>query len=216
MSRLLASSRLSSYHPKTGQVYTAPPSYISRGDFGVKRPLPTSHLKPGMIRYVEIGNQDTQQGQTVWSEKEREVILLKRFSELNVRLDSSEVEDTTLDFLMDVGSKQGIKMGSLGPKISTTYDPSTRRAVPTNYDGIPNEDMKAYLQSEAKVGRGPLYVNMLHGGADGGAFGRASQGYTSDMKSRVNFRSMNEKQFEKFLEGIRSRRELFKDHLGSG
>ncbi|UZJ51200.1 hypothetical protein CBS101457_000520 [Exobasidium rhododendri] len=219
MSRLMASSRLSSYQPKVSQVYTASPSHISRGDFGVKRPLPTSHLSPGIIRYVEIGNQDSKEGQTEWREREREVILLKRFKELNIKVGTKSSSNSDIFRILEgkEGDNDALKAGALGPRINTTYDPSTRRVVPTHYDGIPKDkdDIKSYLQAEARLGRGPLYMDSLQGEADGGPFGKAAQLYTTYPSSRTNFRTMNQKQFDNFLEHIRSNREAYKDHLAT-
>lgn len=209
MSRLLASSRLTSHHPNVPQVYTAPPSYIARGDFGVKRPLPTRHVPIGKIRYIGLTNLDTKEGQTEWREKEREVILLKRFAEMNIKLTPREEGKDSFATLFTTTPKKEARPGSLGPKISTTYDPSTRRTVPNDYNTVRNQEQKAFLQEESRLGKGPNY---FYGLEDGSSLGSIS-GYTEQPDFRLNFRNMSENRFAKFLEEIRSNREIFKKHL---
>lgn len=205
-SRLLASSRLSSHSPIIPQTYTAPTAHLARGDFGVKRSLPSRNKPIGSLRYVDIEALDTREGQTIWTECEHPVLLKKRFGEFNARV--SALSTTSHMF----GSRKGI----LGPRISTTFDPSTRRSVPTEYSSVPDTRMRAHLQSEALQGRAPVYrKNILAGNAMSvgldldGPFGSRAGEYTVKVPVPVTFRAMDEKQFEKYLDFIRSQRTTY-------
>lgn len=207
-SRLLASSRLASHSPVIPQSYTAPAAHLARGDFGLKRSLPSRNKPVGSLRYVDIEALDTREGQTIWTECEHQVLLKKRFAELNahishVRFDSfAGYDDSRV---------------SLGPRISTTFDPSTRRSVPSAYNPVSDANMRTHLQSEALQGRGPVYPKNIHAGSSmsagldlDGPFGNRAGAYTVKVPVPVAFRAMDEKRFEKYLDYIRTQRPAYR------
>jgi hypothetical protein len=161
----------------------------------VKRPLPTRHVPIGKLQYVDFANMDTRYRQTAWREREREVLMLKRFSEMNVKLDVDKNPTA----------------GSLGPKLSTRYDYSTRRMVPTDYDMVPDQEIKNYLQAQARLGTAPVYPHKM---ADNASLSVIS-GYSVQPDIRYNYRTMSEKRFEKYIEEVRGKRESFKDFLAA-
>ncbi|PWN37464.1 uncharacterized protein FA14DRAFT_170306 [Meira miltonrushii] len=201
-SRLLASSRLASHSPVIPQSYTAPAAHLSRGDFGLKRSLPSRNKPIGSLRYVDIEALDTREGQTIWTECEHQVLLKKRFAELNARITSAES-----------------RPGFLGPRISTTFDPSTRRSVPSAYDPVSDPNMRTHLQSEALQGRGPVYPKNIHAGNSvsagldlDGPFGNRAGHYSVKVPVPIAFRAMDEKRFDKYLDYIRTQRPVYRKH----
>lgn len=202
LTRLLASSRLSSYQPGLGQVYTASAAHLARGDFGMKRPLPTVDMPPGKVRYVEVSDMDTREGQVAWREKERDVIQLQRWSETHVKLTDP------------VGQAVMGESAKLGPRINTVYDPSTRRAVPTFYDEVQPKEVREHLQREARQGRGPIHQQDPSGStSDNDAFLGAARLYSSSMSLAPRYANMSQAKFEKFLEQVRASRGEFKKQL---
>lgn len=210
-SRLLASSRLASHSPVIPQAYTAPAAHIARGDFGLKRSLPSRNKPIGSLRYVDVEALDTSEGQTIWTECEHKVLLKKRFAEMNVRI--SPLQSTNSITRQHDRSYAGV----LGPRISTTFDPSTRRSVPSAYNALSNENMRTHLQSEAMQGTGPIYRKNIHAGNAmsvgldlDGPFGDRASEYSVKIPVPVVFRGMDEKRFEKYLDYIRSQRSNYR------
>lgn len=210
--RLLASSRFASHHPTSSQVYTASAAHLARGDFGVKRPLPTQHLPVGSIRYVDIANVDSRESQTKWSEREREVLLVKRFNEMNVR-----IRHTLPNGGGPARTAADLSSGALGPRLSTTYDPSTRRPVPTLYKNVEKEGLRRLLESRARQGRGPVYASEQLSTSSNldpaGPFGKVSMAYSDTLPIDIDYSAMDEKTFEKYVGLIREQRPHFRKHL---
>lgn len=205
-SRLLASSRLASHSPVIPQTYTAPVANLARGDFGLKRSLPSRNKPNGSLRFVDVEALDTREGQTIWTEREHQVLLKKRLAELNVRISP----------LADIDEEVSLK-GLLGPRISTTFDPSTRRSVPSAYNAVSDPNMRTHLQSEALQGRGPIYPKNIHAGNAmsvgldiDGPFSSRAGAYTVQIPVPTAFRAMDEKRFEKYLDYIRSQRSAYR------
>lgn len=202
LSRLLASSRLTAYQPGQGQVFTAPAAHQARGDFGLKRPLPTTGAPPGTIRYVDVSDMDTREGQTSWRERERDVLMLRRWSETHIKLVDQE------------GQAVVEEVGKLGPRLNTVYDPSTRRALPTFYDEVEPKEVREHLQREARQGRGPIHQQDASGSTtDNDAFSGVARLYSNSMSFAPKYTSMSPARFEKFLEQVRASRGDFKRQL---
>ena len=104
LSRLLQRARVSTHDPAIGQVYETPTAFAVRGEWGVKRPLPSSWKSspdtaasapyPGALRYASINRLDTQQGLTDWHEAEKDTLFRKRWQEAGARLSDGERRDT--------------------------------------------------------------------------------------------------------------------------
>jgi hypothetical protein len=217
---MLASSRLASHSPVIPQVYTAPDAHLSRGDFGVKRSLPSRGKVVGTLRYIDVDAIDTREGQTSWTEREHEVLIARRFRELNIKLDGPVKKSDVLENRR--ASVSDGARGLLGPRFTTRYDPSTRRPIPTTYEAVPDAKLRAHLQAEAQLGRGPMYKdNMFAGeavssGTDGnGPFGTAANYYTHTIALPVDYSRMDEKTFESFLEYVRAKRPEFQQQAAA-
>jgi hypothetical protein len=74
---LLRHSRLATYDRRLNQVYHTPKQSKHRGDWGVKRNLPTVIRTP----YVTIGQLDTAEHQTPWDSGHSQVAFLNRWKE---------------------------------------------------------------------------------------------------------------------------------------
>lgn len=74
---LLRHSRLATYDRRLNQVYHTPKQSKHRGDWGVKRNLPTVIRTP----YVTIGQLDTAEHQTPWDSGHSQVAFLRRWKE---------------------------------------------------------------------------------------------------------------------------------------
>ncbi|WFD22903.1 hypothetical protein MEQU1_001582 [Malassezia equina] len=141
LSRLLRNTRLSTYDPAVRQVYQTPKAHAVRGDWGLKRPLPSSWQTsadaraqvpyPGALRYATIENMDNAQGLTDWSEAEREPLFRVRWHEAGVRLaDRARRDVLGVSMLGDDDVNQ-----ALGPRPRIAYDPATcadAQKLPTN------------------------------------------------------------------------------------
>lgn len=131
LSRLLRRTRISSYDPSVPQVYQTPKAHAVRGDWGVKRPLPSSWQSApgapakarhaGALRYATIAQLDNRDGMTDWKESEREPLFRTRWHEANARLSDQPRRDV---LGVSAPGADDVSM-RLGPRPRTTYDPAT-------------------------------------------------------------------------------------------
>ena len=237
-SRLLRQSRIASFDPSIPQVYTSPPAYASRGDWGLKRPLRsnTGSTNPGSssttgsnalgaLRYLEVSELDTPQGQTTWKEREKETLFLKRWSEAGVRVHNVRPEHAAAV----------ARPGSCGPRPHTTFLPSTQRHFPSQItDPITRPNAKDTAQVEANdknadsefvekwrvmmkrhATRGaadPTYAGLDYLGeqAPSTAFGLDAENFTLRPQMIQNYNAMSERDFERFVSQIRASRSQWK------
>lgn len=204
--RLLRQSRLSAHHP--AQVYAAPAAFASRGDFGVKKPLPITSSEAadynslGKLRYIEISKQESSQGQTEWRENERDTLFVKRWQEKNARLNGRQDGDAAGSALPSSRAA-----GSLGPRIRTVFDPATYRPKPSDFpDNKDATETTATLRNMARTG------SLVPGGHDD-PFSSSSTLYSRHLDLFPNYRKMSEREFNKFLSRVRNSRTTLRKQL---
>lgn len=234
-SKLVRQARISSFDPAVPQVYTAPPAYAARGEWGMKRPLPSSSASifgsssgsaayPGALRYVEVSQLDTAEGQTSWKEREKETLFVKRWAEADTKLHITKPESANYTYT---------DPGSYGPRPATTFLKSTERYFPSDIPGpielTPEEEAK----EDPKEREARLYNNrwrslMKHHAARGAAdpaykgldfmgeqstsraFGFDADKFTTRPRMMTNYNALSDKEFEKFVNKIRHERGAWK------
>ncbi|CDU24891.1 uncharacterized protein SPSC_04724 [Sporisorium scitamineum] len=233
--KLLRQARISSFDPAVPQVYTAPPAYAARGEWGMKRPLPSSSASifgsssgsaayPGALRYVEVSQLDTAEGQTTWKEREKETLFVKRWAEADTKLHVAKP---------DSGGHSYTEPGSYGPRPATTFLKSTERYLPSDIPGPIELTPEEEAREDAKEREARLYNNqwrsiMKHHAARGAAdpaykgldfmgeqstsraFGFDADKFTTRARMMTNYNALSDKGFEKFVEKIRSERGTWK------
>lgn len=186
LSRLLQRARISTHDPAIGQVYETPTAFAVRGEWGVKRPLPSSWKSspdtaasapyPGALRYASINRLDTQQGLTDWHEAEKDTLFRKRWQEAGARLSDGERRDT-LGSGMNVDDDAN---AALGPRPRTMFDAATLAG-----DALPH--------------------NVV--------WGANHSRFTDIRDSLPNYNAMSEREFRAFLDKIRHSRGAFRESL---
>ncbi|WFD01769.1 hypothetical protein MOBT1_000445 [Malassezia obtusa] len=187
LSRLLQRTRVSTYDPKVPRVYTAPTAHAARGDWGLKRPMPSSwHATPdapapaaypGALRYATVRDLDTKQGLTDWRESERDPLFRRRWLEAGARLSDRSKRDA---LSTAVGEEETNAAQGLRPRIA--YDAATRT------DDAP-----------------PAHV----------VWGTNHAKFTTMPDILPNYNAMSEREFHKFLETVRRQRSKFRAALGA-
>ncbi|WFD30063.1 hypothetical protein MSPP1_001077 [Malassezia sp. CBS 17886] len=185
LSRLLQRARVSTYDPRISQVYHAPVAHAARGDFGLKRPLPSSWhstpdaaapaAHPGALRYARVRRLDTEQGLTDWSESERDVLFRARWQEKGARLSDRARRD-----VLAAGTGDEDTNAALGPRPRIVYDAATCTDRPE----------PAHVVWGANHARFADHADVL-----------------------PNYNAMSEKEFRQFLAQIRRRRGKFRAAL---
>lgn len=211
LGRLLKQTRLSAHH--ASQVYSAAPAFASRGDFGLKRPLPTPAVDGtsnpsaavGRLRYVQVSQQDTPEGQTEWKENERDTLFLQRWAEKNTRVAGfaesqwhEEGASTSADFSRRPG-------GSLGPRIRTVFDPATYRLLPSDFPEPSSESDPNAAGQLARLKDSTRMGAVTPPGLED-PFSSASSSYTRHLDVFPDYFKMTESQFERFLAQVRRAR----------
>ncbi|GAC99894.1 hypothetical protein PHSY_007497 [Pseudozyma hubeiensis SY62] len=234
-SKLLRQARISSFDPAIPQVYTAPPAYSARGEWGLKRPLPSSSASifgsssgsaahPGALRYVEVSNVDTAEGQTTWKEREKETLFVKRWAEADTKLHVARPES---------GGHTYTDPGAYGPRPATSFLKSTERYFPSDIPGPIELTPEEEAREDAKEKEARLYNNrwrnlMKHHAARGAAdpaykgldfmgeqstsraFGFDADKFTTRARMMTNYNALSDRDFEKFVEKIRNERGTWK------
>lgn len=234
-SKLLRQARISSFDPAVPQVYTAPPAYAARGEWGMKRPLPSSSASifgsssgsaayPGALRYVEVSHLDTAEGQTTWKEREKETLFVKRWAEADTKLHVAKPES---------GGHTYTDPGAYGPRPATTFLRSTERYFPSDIPGPIELTPEEEAREDAKEREARLYNNrwrsiMKHHAARGAAdpaykgldfmgeqstsraFGFDAEKFTTRARMMTNYNALSDREFEKFVDQIRTERGAWK------
>ncbi|KAL4401114.1 hypothetical protein ACI68E_002443 [Malassezia pachydermatis] len=186
LARLLRRTRFNTYDPKIKQVYQTPVAHAVRGDWGLKRPLPSSWQStaeapapapyPGSLRYATVDKVDNAQGMTEWKESEREPLFRTRWHEAGASLSDKARRDAIV-----VGTSEDIVNSDLGPRPRIAYDPATCM----DKDALPNHVV----------------------------WGTYHERYTDKPDVLPNYNAMDEKTFQRFLSNIRRRRNKFREAL---
>lgn len=103
--RALPHARVTTHDPRVVQVLTAPATYLSRGDFGLKSSIQPAIQaavagRNGEVRFIQVREQDSTRVATglEWKERESEVLLLRRWQEMQGRVQSQEdIDESKLD-----------------------------------------------------------------------------------------------------------------------
>ncbi|SAM84000.1 uncharacterized protein UBRO_06321 [Ustilago bromivora] len=235
LTKLLRQARISTFDPSIPQVYTSPPAYAFRGDFGLKRPLPSSSASifgsssgtcpyPGALRYVQVSQLDTSEGQTTWKEREKEVLFLKRWHEADTKLNITRPDSTGYTYT---------EPGSHGPRPQTSFLRTTERYFPSEIPGeitlTPEEEAReGKKEREARLYNNKWREIMKHHAARGvadptykgldfmgelspsPAFGFDNEKFTVRPRMITNYNALSDAEFEKFLNGIRGERGALK------
>ncbi|WFD33778.1 hypothetical protein MCUN1_000595 [Malassezia cuniculi] len=186
LSRLLQRARISTHDPAITQVYATPTAFAVRGEWGFKRPLPSSWQTspdtpasapfPGALRYASVHSIDTKQGITDWKEAEGDTLFRKRWQEAGARLSDGERRDT-LGTGMNIDDDVNT---TLGPRPRTTFDPATLAK-----DALPH--------------------NVVWG---------ANHSRFTDVRDMLpNYNAMSEREFRAYLEKVRRSRNTFRQAL---
>ncbi|SJX64457.1 uncharacterized protein SRS1_15098 [Sporisorium reilianum f. sp. reilianum] len=239
-SKLLRQARISSFDPAVPQVYTAPPAYAARGEWGMKRPLPSSSASifgsssgsaayPGALRYVDVAHLDTAEGQTAWKEREKETLFVKRWAEADTKLHVDKPES---------GGRAYTNPGAYGPRPATTFLKSTERYFPSDIPGPIELTPEEEACEDAKEREARLYNNrwrslMKHHAARGAAdpaykgldfmgeqstsraFGYDADRFTTRARMMTNYNALSDKEFEKFVDKIRAQRGTWKQFFSN-
>ncbi|GAC75760.1 hypothetical protein PANT_18d00051 [Moesziomyces antarcticus T-34] len=234
-SKLLRQARISSFDPAVPQVYTAPPAYAARGEWGMKRPLPSSSASifgsssgsaayPGALRYVEVSQLDTAEGQTSWKEREKEVLFVKRWAEADTKLHIKKPESNGHTYT---------EPGSHGPRPATSFLKSTERYFPSEIPGPIELTPEQEASEDAKEREARLYNNrwrslMKHHAARGAAdpaykgldflgeqstsraYGFDADKFSTRPRMMANYNALTDAQFDKFVAKIRHERGAWK------
>lgn len=187
LSQLLQRTRVSTYDPVVPRVYTAPTAHAARGDWGLKRPMPSSwHASPdtpapapypGALRYATVRELDTKQGLTDWRESERDPLFRARWLEAGARLSDRSKRD---GLVSAVGEDETNAAQGLRPRI--VYDHATC-----------SEDAP------------PAHV----------VWGTNHAKFATTPDILPNYNAMSQRTFEKFLHSIRRRRSKFRAALSA-
>ncbi|CAO1624640.1 unnamed protein product [Parajaminaea phylloscopi] len=135
--RALPHARITTHDPRVVQVLTAPPSYLSRGDFGLKSSIQPAVQaaqagKNGEVRYVQAREQDSSRGSSglEWKEREAEVLLLRRWQETQGRIQCQEDKDER--GVDGIESQAQVKTTAVNqPRPSSRFD-RTSRSLPSS------------------------------------------------------------------------------------
>ncbi|PWY98736.1 hypothetical protein BCV70DRAFT_201526 [Testicularia cyperi] len=234
-SKLLRQSKIATFDPAIPQVYTAPPAYAARGEWGMKRPLPSSSTSvfgsssgsaayPGALRYVEVSQLDTSEGQTSWKEREKETLFVKRWAEADAKLHVARPES---------GGYLHSEPGSHGPRPASSFLKSTERYFPSEIPGPIELTPEQEAAEDPKEREARLYNNkwrslMKHHAARGAAdptykgldfmgeqshskaFGFDADKFTTRPRMMTNYNALSDKEFDRFVERIRSIRGAWK------
>ena len=187
LTRLLQRTRASTFDPYVSQVYHTPIAHAVRGDFGGKRPLPSSwqatadvpapRSHAGDLRYVTIQDIDDKHGMTNWKESEREPLFRKRWFEAGVRVSDKPRRDV-------------LGVGVTGEDdVNATFGPPPRIV----YDNATLEDTNK------------LTSNVVWGTHHGR--------FASSADVLPNYHAMDERTFQRFLSDIRRQRPKFRAAL---
>lgn len=230
-SRLLQQSRLSSFDPAIHQVYTAPKAFMARGEWGMKRPMPTtpsSSAAPelGMLRYVEVKQIDTKHGQADWAEREKESLFVKRWAEADTRLNIDGAESSY---------RFNNRVGSHGPRPTTSFLKATERYFPTDIPGpillseaeeqaedpqakrdrLYNNEWRQLMKHHAARGAAdPNYKGIDYDGAStrSAVFHVDADKYSTSPKMMTNYNALSEKEFDKYVERVRAKASVWRRH----
>lgn len=184
LSRLLRRTRVSTFDPAVTQVYQTPMAHAVRGDWGAKRPLPSSWQStsdapapmpyPGALRYATISELDNQYGMTDWHESEREPLFRKRWFEAGSRLSDKPRRDV---LGVSVMGDDDVNM-AFGPRQRIPYDPETCADTPH------------------------LPLNVV--------WGAHHERFSDAPDVLPNYQAMDQRTFERFLAKLRRRRSQFR------
>lgn len=201
----------------------------------MKRPLPSSSASifgsssgsaayPGALRYIDVSQLDSAEGQTTWKEREKETLFVKRWAEADTKLHVVKPES---------GGHTYTEPGAYGPLPATTFLKSTERYFPSDIPGPIELTPEQEAREDAKDRQARLYNNqwrsiMKHHAARGAAdpaykgldymgeqsgsraFGFDAQKFTTRARMMTNYNALSDKHFEKFVDKIRSERGTWK------
>ncbi|KAL9933111.1 hypothetical protein V8E36_007829 [Tilletia maclaganii] len=221
--RLLQSTRISTWDPTIPQLYTAPPSFAVRGQYGFKRPIPLPQASSSsprgqdpsssssgggpplatLIRQrnIDLVCPDTPAGIAIWAIDASHPRFLKTFEEKGVKL---------LDY--DPAHRKLAKDSARPPPViepSTVFDASTRRILPTEVDPADERTQRLARIGFARPGgrsaqRSPFDKRYSYSGFTLSSDTNAPIDYTS-LDIVPNYQRMTEKQFEAYLDHIRTK-----------
>ncbi|PKI84971.1 hypothetical protein MVES1_001324 [Malassezia vespertilionis] len=185
LASLLQQTRVNTFDPRIEQVYTAPAAHLVRGDWGMKRPLPSSWqpapdmpaAQPfrGALRYVTAEALDTPQHLTAWRESERDPLFRTRWHEAGTRLSDRSKRDVLSSAIGEdeANAAQGVR-----PRIM--YDPAT----------LSNDTKPAHVVWGAHHARFADAPDVL-----------------------PNYNAMSQREFQKFLSKVRTVRGKFRETI---
>ncbi|KAF9479279.1 hypothetical protein BDN70DRAFT_878951 [Pholiota conissans] len=199
---LLRRSNFASYDPAIRQTYTAPASYIHRGNWGLKRPI--ANRKRGsaiVLRKFEEHAQFIE-----WDKAAVQVDFVKRVEEMNIepRVDGTPWAQ------------------SLGPRASTIdsdFCPTDLKVEDSPRPAPVPQAAPAVTEYHIATRPGPRGHSVAFGSDFGnrgpGAYGKNSSGTSSEGQTLLqpNVAAMTPKQFEEYLEELRELRPKFKEYI---
>lgn len=187
LTQLLRRTRVSTFDPAVRQVYQAPVAHSVRGDWGFKRPLPSSwqasadapapQPHEGALRYATVAQIDTQQGLTDWSESERDPLFRARWQETGARL----ADRARRDVLGVSVAGDDDAYAAQGPRPRIAYDAATRD------------------------GSLPAHV----------VWGTHHARFADKPDALPNYNAMDERTFQRFLSQVRRQRGKFRKALAA-
>lgn len=209
---LLRRSHFASYDPNIRQAYSAPPSYIHRGNWGLKRPIAHRNRDGAIVlkKYEEHAHY------IEWDRAEEQVKFIKQIEELNTRprltlntpwfatLGPAALKDSAMDseFSLDEDSKF---MGAIEARPEPLNPPPAPKAKPAPTQGLRPPPLSSLTLNK-------IDVNLTSLGMSGkGAYGaqRRPSGPPSMAGIQPNINAMSPQQFQAYLESLRKLRPAF-------
>ncbi|WFC97575.1 hypothetical protein MYAM1_000290 [Malassezia yamatoensis] len=185
LSRLLQRTRISTYDPKVERVYTAPIAHAARGDWGIKRTMPSSWQSTpdmpapapyaGALRYATLRELDTKQGLTDWKENERDPLFRRRWLEAGARLSDRSKRDGLSTSVSE--EEINVPLG-LRPRIAFDSATHSKQAPPAHV-----------------------------------VWGTNHAKYTTTPDVLPNYNAMSQRDFDRFLHTVRRQRSKFRSAL---
>lgn len=210
---LLRRSHFASYDPNIRQAYSAPPSYIHRGNWGLKRPIAHRNRDGAIVlkKYEEHAHY------IEWDRAEEQVKFIKQIEELNTRprltlntpwfaaLGPAALKDSAIDseFSHDEDSKF---TGAIEARSEPLEPPPVPEAKPAPIHGLRPPPLSSVTLDK-------IDVNLSSLGKSGkGAYGaqrRHPSGPPSIAGVQPNINAMSPQQFQAYLESLRKLRPAF-------
>ncbi|TFK36339.1 hypothetical protein BDQ12DRAFT_686757 [Crucibulum laeve] len=180
---LLRRSRFATFDPSIKQTYYAPPSYVSRGNWGLKRPIALRRKNA----FITLESFEDHAQFIEWNNAESQVRMVRRIEEMNARTRTS-------------GTPWGKQTGTSPVLYDSDYCPASEEKLAETSD--------TQISDRSELGTaGPRAYGSNRGPA------KQDEKKKSPTHVQPNIFAMSPKEFQRYLRKLRRLRPEFHEHL---